>query len=142
MPAIIWFAAGALLTAGEVLVGDFFLLMLGGGAFAAAIAAALGAPIWATAVVFGVVSVGLLLVVRPILRRHLLRSPGLRTNADALVGERAVVITPVDRNGGQVRLAGGLWSATTADEGDVLAAGDDVVVYAIDGAVAVVGRGK
>lgn len=141
MPAVLWFAAGALLAAAEVLVGDFTLLMLSGGAFAAAVAAWLGAPIWATGLVFGLVSVGLLLVVRPLLRRALLRRPGLRTNADALVGRRAVVVQQVDDHGGQVRLEGDVWSARPTSEQEVLAVGEDVHVTAIDGAVAVVTRG-
>jgi len=47
------------------------------------------------------------------------------TGAEALVGRKAVVATKT-----QVRVAGELWQATSADE---LAPGDEVTVVAVDG---------
>jgi len=47
------------------------------------------------------------------------------TGAEALVGRRAVVATKT-----QVRVAGELWQASSADE---LAPGDEVTVVAVDG---------
>lgn len=70
--ALIWLIAALGLAAAEVLTGDLFLLMLSGGALAAAgSAAVLDAPIWVDGVVFLVVSVLLLVGVRPALRRRL-----------------------------------------------------------------------
>lgn len=141
MPAVLWFAAGILLVAAEILVGDFFLLMLGGGALAAALATALGAPTWVAAVVFALASVGLLVGVRPLLRRHLLRTPTVAMNADALVGLPAVVtVTVTDGDGGRVRLDGQEWTARTDEGAPSLPVGSEVVVERIDGATAVVGR--
>jgi len=47
------------------------------------------------------------------------------TGAEALVGRKAVVATKT-----QVRVAGELWQASSADE---LAPGDEVMVVAVDG---------
>jgi len=47
------------------------------------------------------------------------------TGAEALVGRKAVVATKT-----QVRVAGELWQASSADE---LAPGDEVTVVAVDG---------
>ncbi len=67
--AVIWLIAGLALIAAEVLSGEFVLLMLGGGALAAAGASALvgGGPLLGVGV-FAVASVLLLFAVRPALR--------------------------------------------------------------------------
>ncbi|MGH3785995.1 MAG: NfeD family protein, partial [Pseudonocardiaceae bacterium] len=60
------------------------------------------------------------------------------TNADALVGDKAVVVSRVDSNGGKVKLRGELWSARPFYETDVLEPGQAVTVMKIAGATAVV----
>ena len=71
MPAaVIWLIVAFGLAGAEALTGDMSLLMLGGGALAAAGSSwLLGLPVWTDGVVFLVVSVLLLLLVRPALRR-------------------------------------------------------------------------
>ncbi len=142
MAAIIWLGAGLLLAAGEALSGDFFLLMLGGGAIVAAIASWLGAPVWLAAVAFAIASVFLVLVVRPPIKRHLLSTPGLATNTDALIGKEAVTLAAFGSAGGQVRIGGEVWTARPASEGDSFTQGERVIVQRIDGATAVVKRGS
>ena len=89
-------------------------------------------------IVFIVVSLASLLVLRPIAKRHL-RSPAqLRTGTAALVGRQALVLERVDRDGGQVRLAGEVWSARTYDEDEAFEPGARVEVMKIDGATALV----
>ncbi|RNI19469.1 NfeD family protein [Flexivirga caeni] len=142
MAALIWFAGGVLLAAAEALSGDFVLLMLGGGALAAALAAWLGAPLWLTGVIFAIVSVGLVLGVRPTIKRHLMRSPGTRMGVEALRGKEATVVAAFGNTGGQIRLSGEIWSARPADEDDTFRTGETVIVQDIDGATAVVKRGE
>ena len=70
--AVIWLIAGLVLIAAEVLSGEFVLLMIGGGALAAAGASALvGDDPLVGVGVFAVASVLLLFAVRPALRRRL-----------------------------------------------------------------------
>ena len=67
--ALIWLIAALALAGAEALTGDLFLLMLSGGALAAAGSAwVLDWPIWADGLVFLLVSVLLLVGVRPALR--------------------------------------------------------------------------
>lgn len=141
MAALIWAAAGLLLIAGEAVGGEFVLLMLGGGALAAAGASALGAPIWLSAIVFALISFVLVGLVRPVLKRHLIRNPGLLTNADAIRGQTAVAVTGFGDSGGQVRIRGEVWSARPLVPGESFQAGEKLVVREIDGAIAVVERG-
>ncbi|NIL76508.1 hypothetical protein RhoFasB10_02630 [Rhodococcus sp. B10] len=140
--AIIWLIAGVVLAAAEALTGDFFLLMLAGGALATAgVSAVTDFPVWADALVFGVVSLALVLGVRPILLRKFAKPPLLPTNAAALTGKSALVLEQVSAHEGQIKLAGEVWTARPLDETEVYAPGTTVTVMEIDGATAVVWRG-
>ena len=132
-----WLAAAIALGAIETLVTDLTFLMLSGGALGAVLVALLGAPLPLQALVFVIVSALLLR------GRLAATSPGVRTNAEALIGLEAVTLTEVTTSGGRVRLAGGDWSARLATTGPAgaptpLPEGTAVRVTAIDGAVAVV----
>ncbi len=139
MAALVWLVVGILLAATEVATGDFFLLMLSGGALAAAgFAGVTDGPVWLDAIVFAVVSVGLVAGVRPPLLRKVRRGVGLTTNVDALLGKKATVLERVDHHGGQVKLSGEVWSARAINEAQVLEPGRTVIVLEINGATAVV----
>jgi membrane protein implicated in regulation of membrane protease activity len=137
--ALIWLIVALGLAGAEVLTGDLFLLMLGGGALAAAGADwVCGLPIWADGVVFLVVSVLLLIVVRPALRRRLTPATGWPEPVKALEGKSALVLDRVARHEGQVKLDGEIWTARPFNDNDVYEPGDHVTVVHIDGATAVV----
>ncbi|QFU90059.1 NfeD family protein [Amycolatopsis sp. YIM 10] len=138
MAALIWFVAGLALIAAEVLSGDFVLLMLGLGGLLGAGSALITDNVYVQVAVFAVASVGLLGVVRPALKRRFLSGPDHKTNADALIGAQAVVLSTVDIQSGQVKLGGDVWSARCFTEGQVLEPGTRVTVVEISGATAVV----
>lgn len=142
MPAaLIWLVFALGLAGAEALTGDMFMLMLGGGAVAAAATSWLIAwPIWADGAVFLVVSVLLLAVVRPALRRRLLPAKGALTGIAALEGKSALVLGRVGRDQGEVKLDGQVWTARPFNDGDVYEPGESVTVMHIDGATAVVWR--
>lgn len=137
-----WLGAALVMGVIETLTVDLTFLMLAGGALGGAAAAALGGPLWAQALVFAVISVLLLVAVRPWAKRRLIAgSPGARTNAEGLIGREATALTAVDVHGGRIRLGGEEWSARLAPavQGMTrLEAGASVTVTEIDGAVAVV----
>lgn len=139
--AVIWLIAGLALIATEVLAGEFVLLMLGGGALAAAGASVLlpeGGPLVGVGV-FAVTSVLLLFAVRPALRRRLDRGIDHSVmHHRALVGNTAFVVTRVDGHGGQIKIGGDLWSARSFDGHDVIEPGSKVTVMDISGATALV----
>ncbi|MBK1783066.1 NfeD family protein [Prauserella cavernicola] len=136
--ALIWLIVGVGLIVAEVLSGDFVLLMLGLGALVGAGSAALTGNAIVDVIVFAVASIGLLVLARPALKRRFLSGPGVKTNADALVGAQAVTMSTVDSRGGQVKLAGDVWSARSIAEGTVIAPDTTVTVVEIAGATAVV----
>lgn len=140
MPAaLIWLIVALGLAGAEALTGDLFLLMLGGGALAAAGGAAVfDWPIWADGVVFLVVSVLLLALVRPAIRKRFSSGPALESGMEALPGKPALVLDRISRHEGQVRLEGEVWTARPLNDDDVYEPGDQVTVMKIDGATAVV----
>jgi membrane protein implicated in regulation of membrane protease activity len=139
--ALIWLIAALALAGAEVLTGDLFLLMLGGGALAAAGTSWLFEwPIWADGIVFLVVSVLLLVGVRPMLRKRLTSGKGLPEPMKELEGKSALVLDRVARHEGQVKLDGQVWTARPLNENDVYQPGDHVTVVHIDGATAVVSK--
>jgi membrane protein implicated in regulation of membrane protease activity len=137
--AVIWLVSAVALAAAEALTGDMFLLMLSGGAVAAAAGSWLfGLPLWADGAVFLVVSVLLLAVVRPTLRRRLTAGKGLPEPVKALEGKHAMVLDEVSRHRGQIKIDGEVWTARPLNEEDVYQPGEQVTVMHIDGATAVV----
>ncbi|MEC3976826.1 NfeD family protein [Amycolatopsis sp. H20-H5] len=136
--ALIWLIVGILLMIAEVLSGDFVLIMIGAGALFGAGSAALSGNPFIDVAVFAIASVGMLVLVRPALKRRLLSGPDIKTNADALIGARAVVLSTVDVDSGRVKLAGDVWSARCLSEGEPISPGTTVTVVEISGATAVV----
>ncbi|MGQ0573258.1 MAG: NfeD family protein [Pseudonocardia sp.] len=137
--AVIWLIAGLVLISAEVLSGEFVLLMLGGGAFVAAVAALLGLPVLGSALVFGAASVLLMFAVRPALRRKLDRGMSSQTmHAQALVGGSGVVVARVDGHGGRVKIGGDVWSAKALDGAEIIEPGTPVTIVTINGATAMV----
>ncbi len=101
-----------MLAGAEALVGDFFLLMLAGGALATAgVSAVTDFPVWVDAVMFGVFSAALVLGVRPIMLRRFGSPPPTPTGIQALEGKHALVLEEVGEHSGQVKLNGEVWTA-------------------------------
>ncbi|MBC3185543.1 NfeD family protein [Corynebacterium sp. zg-331] len=143
MEIIAWFIAALALAGLELAVGEFTLLMLSGGALAASGIALIGAPLWGQVLAFALVSLGLLFFVKPLLRRRMQVPLTLDTSADALVGHTAEVIETVHASaGGQVRLDGSIWSATSDDPHASYSEGEHVTVMRIDGPTAIVWKEK
>ncbi|WP_369054097.1 NfeD family protein [Kineococcus terrestris] len=136
---LLWIAAALVLGVLEVTSLDLVFMMLAGGALAGSLSSALGLGYVGQVLVAALVAGTLALTVRPLLLRRLRMPPTGTTNTPALVGRAAVTLEPVSVRGGLVKLVGETWSARTATAGQLIPAGEDVVVVAIDGATAVVG---
>lgn len=135
--AVIWLIAGIGLLVVEVFTGTFVLVMLGGGALAAAAASGfLGTPTAINAVIFAIVSVALLFGVRPALRRRL--TPELEAAGNSPVGSSGLVVRRVDRDSGQIKIDGELWSARSWDRERAFEPGERVMVIELHGVTAVV----
>jgi membrane protein implicated in regulation of membrane protease activity len=135
----VWLIVAVALAIAEILSLTFVLGMLSGGAVAAAVIAALGAPLVAQLIGFGAVSALLLALVLPIVRRHRRTPAAIRTGTARLIGTRAMALSDINTaTGGRVRIGGETWTARPYDEGLLIPAGEWVDVLAIDGVTAVV----
>jgi membrane protein implicated in regulation of membrane protease activity len=138
---LVWLGIALVAGLAEIFTLVLVFAMVAGGALAAALVAGLTGS-WIASVLAFAVSTGLLLVVvRPPLLAYARRSgPADSVGIEALIGRRAEVIEAVDRHGGQVKLAGEIWSARADDDGsrEPLETGSTVYVVRIDGAAAVV----
>lgn len=133
MEVAIWFGLmvlfGILEATTVTLVSIWFL----GGSLAAMIAAMAGANIWLQIVLFLAVSAALLACLRPLVKKYI--KPNVTaTNADALVGQDAIVTEPIDNleAQGAVRIGGVTWSARST-AGQSIPAGTQVRVDRIEG---------
>jgi membrane protein implicated in regulation of membrane protease activity len=133
-----WMIAAGLLAAGEIFTMGFFLGPIAVAAVLSAVVALAGAGLAVQWVVFIIASLGSVLVLRPVARRHLRTPPSIRTGTAALVGGPATVIERVDRGGGQVKIGGEIWSARSYDDDDSFEPGARVEVMEIKGATALV----
>ncbi|HEX3825286.1 MAG TPA: NfeD family protein [Mycobacteriales bacterium] len=136
---LVWLIIAVVLAIAEVLTLTLVLGMIAGGAAAAGIIGALGAPIVAQVITFGVVDALLLGLVLPAARRHRHTPASIRTGTAKLIGTRAMALSDINTaDGGRVRIGGETWSARPYDEGLRIPAGEWVDVLAIDGVTAVV----
>ena len=135
---LVWFIVAGGLAVAELLTGGLYLLMFALGAAIAGLVALAGGGLAWELVAFVLAAGGLTVGLRPIAARHLNTSPLLATGAQAIVGAEGVVIEPVDRADGRVKIKGEIWSARAYPEDSVLAIGTAVRVLRIKDATAIV----
>lgn len=136
---LLWLIAAGLFTAGEVASLDLVLLMFAGGALGGMGVALLGGAVVFQILAFVVVSLGLLLVVRPVAKRHLTeRTPEQIDGVEVYVGRTAEVSERVTGQSGQVRMGHDEWSARTQIEGETYEVGTVVRIVQIQGPIAYV----
>nr|WP_246405721.1 NfeD family protein [Modestobacter versicolor] len=136
---LLWLIAAGLFAGGEVASLDLVLLMFAGGALGGMTVALLGLSVPIQLLVFVVVSAGLLFVVRPVAKRHLLdRTPEQIDGVASYVGRTAVVSQRVDNHAGRVRMGDDEWSARTQLDDEVFDVGAEVRIVQIEGPIAYV----
>lgn len=118
----------------EIISMGLTTIWFAGGALIAAVAAALGVPLWIQIVLFVLVSLVLLYFTRPIAVKYF-NKDRIKTNAESLVGKQAIVISEIDnlQGIGQVTVEGKEWTARTVTDGVTLPTGSVVIIRAISG---------
>lgn len=134
---VIWLAVFLLLAIIEMLSLDLYFIMLGVGALGGVAVALLDGEVWLQVVVFCLISLLMILLVRPIAIRHLRKSPdGFRTNIDRLIGTDALILEPTSRLSGSAKIQGEIWTARAEANVPTMMPGTYAVVSRIDGATA------
>ncbi|WP_369138596.1 NfeD family protein [Modestobacter versicolor] len=136
---LLWLIAAGLFAGGEMASLDLVLLMFAGGALGGMTVALLGLSVPIQLLAFVIVSAGLLLVVRPVAKRHLVdRTPEQLDGVASYVGRTAVVSQRVDNAAGRVRLGDDEWTARTQLDDEVYEVGHEVRIVQIEGPIAYV----
>lgn len=137
--AYFWLIVLLVCIVAEAITVQLISLWFALGALAAMISAIAGVPVLWQLTIFAVVSLILLLVLYPVVRRHL-QTNQAPTNADRIVGETAVVIETIDNRAGtgQIRLLSQTWTARTVCDGIIIPEGSMVSVDSISGVKAMV----
>ncbi len=135
----LWLTLAFLLAVAEILSLDLVLIMLAVGALAGAGVALLAPGLWWLQVLVAAgVSVGMLLLLRPTLMARVRNLPGYRSSTDKMVGSSGVAVSQIDKSGGEIKVDGQSWTARPYSSDLVIAPGEEIEVYEIDGAIAVV----
>ena len=138
MAAIVWLVLMVVFLAAEASTVSMVSLWFAAGALIALLTALAGGPAWLQTQLFLAVSAGLLLALRPLVKKYL--SPKLTaTNVDSVVGTTGLVTAAIDNVSavGQVKLGAMEWTARSTS-GQPIPAGTLVKVDRIEGVKAFV----
>ena len=138
MAAIVWLVLMVVFLAAEASTVSMVSLWFAAGALVALLTALAGGPAWLQTLLFLAVSAGLLLALRPLVKKYL--SPKLTaTNVDSVVGSTGLVTAAIDNVSavGQVKLGAMEWTARSTS-GQPIPAGTLVKVDRIEGVKAFV----
>lgn len=132
--AYIWLVAAVILGIWEAMTTNLVSVWFVGGAIVAFLTALLGGGFLVQLALFTGVSALLLACMRPVLKKRLLVSHPIKTNADRIIGMTGVVTKPIDNRSasGAVKVGGMEWTARS-QSGMPIAAGEQVKILRIDG---------
>ena len=136
--AIVWLILLVLFICTEAATVTVTSVWFAAGALAAMIVSMLSGALWLQVTVFFVVSVVLLLSLRPLTKKYF--TPRLtRTNVDAVIGTEGVVTATVDNisSQGKIRLGAMEWTARSSS-GEAIEVGTLVKVDRVEGVKAFV----
>lgn len=139
---IVWLIIAGIFIVIEAITFNLVTIWFSIGAIASLVASLFGASILVQWLIFGIVSVIVLILVftlKPFKRfRH---GKGVSTNADRYIGQQGIVLHTIDpvEGHGLVKVMGQIWSAISKD-GTPIEEGASVVVHSIAGVRLIVSR--
>lgn len=131
--AWLWLSAVVLFAVVEAATVALVSLWFLGGALVAFVASLLGAALWLQALLFLLVSAGLILCLRPFAKKFI--QPRITsTNFDRIIGMQAPVVERIDNleGSGAIKVEGNVWSARS-EAGNVIEEGAVVEIVKIQG---------
>jgi membrane protein implicated in regulation of membrane protease activity len=139
--AVMWLVITVVLGIVEVITMGLVTIWFAAGSTVALILSLFGAPAWLQWVAFLVVSVVVLLLVRPIAETRF-NNRIKKTNIDAVVGRKLIAKTDIDNlHGlGKVDMDGSTWLAASSMDNIIIHKGEEVRVVAVSGVKLIVER--
>ena len=139
MGTIFWLVLFIIFLVAEIGTLGLTTIWFAGGSLVACILAYFELGAFVQILVFLLVSIGLLILTRPIAKKYF-NKERQKTNADRLIGQRAVVFERIDtlHGIGRVEVNGMEWSAKTVDPNGIVEVDTIVVIENIQGVKLVV----
>ena len=142
MTVMYWLGAAAIFVVIEIITMGLTTIWFAGGALVGAVMAAFSLPLWSQIIAFVIVSVILLILTRPWALKYL-NSRTVRTNADSLIGQTALVKETINNmeSKGLVQLngqEGQIWTARSISDDVQLHEGQKVMIESISGVKVIV----
>ena len=134
MATIIWLVICVVFLGIEIATLGLTTIWFAGGALLAMLVAAIGLPVYVQIPVFLIVSVVLLLFTRPLAMKYF-NKERIRTNAESLVGETAVVTETINniKGMGKAVINGQEWTARSSTDAVEIEKETKAVIVAIEG---------
>ncbi len=139
--SIIWLVITVILSVIEIFTLGLVTIWFAAGAAVAFILSLFDAPMAVQVGAFLVVSIAVLVLVRPIATKHF-NNRLKKTNIDAYVGRKLIAKTEIDNlhGTGKVDMDGSTWLAVSSVDNIVIPAGSEVKVVEVKGAKLIVER--
>ena len=130
-----WIGTVVLAIVAEAMTTDLIAIWIMPAALIAMTLALLDVPLWIQIVVFLVLTAVFMVLSKMFLRKYLKKRPNETTNADALLGQTAIVTERLDNEAqsGAVRVNGLEWSARSVADSVTVEKGTLVVIREISG---------
>ena len=134
MEALCWLLLASMFIVIEIISLGLTTIWFAGGAFVAALAGLAGVSLTIQVALFLIVSIILLVLTRPVAVKYL-DSKTQKTNSEALIGQKAVVLQTIDnlKTEGQVKVNGMEWTARAKTDEMVIPEGEVVTILEIQG---------
>lgn len=134
METIVWLVIFIVLLGIEIATLGLTTIWFAGGALMATLVAAIELPLYVQIPVFLVVSVVLLLFTRPVAQKYF-NKERIRTNAESLVGQTAVVTESINnlKGMGKAVINGQEWMARSVEDSTELLKETQATIVAIEG---------
>ncbi len=134
MEAIFWLVLFVVLLVIEIFTMGLTTIWFAGGAILAFVLAYVGFGLPVQIIVFLLASIILLVLTRPLAVKFF-NKERQKTNAESLIGQKAIVLEDIDtlHGTGRAEVNGMEWSAKTDEVGEIIEAGTVVVIEGIQG---------
>ncbi len=138
---IVWLIITVVLSMIEIFTMGLVTIWFAAGAVVALIMSLIGAPLWLQVALFLVVSVVVLVLVRPIATKHF-NNRLKKTNIDAVIGRKLIAKTDIDNlhGMGKVDMDGSTWIAASSMDNVIIHQGEEVKVVDVQGVKLIVER--
>ena len=132
---IAWLIVSVVMVIGEMLCPVFFMFWFGIGALVALVVSLFSSNIIAQATVFLVVSLILVIFMKPLTKKFFKSNTKDELNMNGIIGKTAIVTKPINNlNGtGEVKIHGEIWRAVNENDEEIIEKDKKVEVLRIDG---------